>query len=103
MGTNKKRRTFTPEFRRQAARRVIDTNRNAAEVAREIGVSDALLRKWVAVERATIPGPEPLDDDERAELRRLRKQVADLRKDNEFLGKAAAFFASKQHQSTSSR
>lgn len=36
--------------------------------------------------------------DERAELKRLRKEVTELRKDNEFLGKAAAFFASKPPQ-----
>ncbi|MDP9806852.1 transposase-like protein [Trueperella bonasi] len=31
--------------------------------------------------------------DERAELKRLRREVYELKKDNEFLGKAAAFFA----------
>ena len=35
----------------------------------------------------------PLDLDERAELERLRREIAELRMDNEFLGKAAAFFA----------
>jgi transposase len=38
-----------------------------------------------------------LSPDEREELKRLRKENADLRMDNEFLGKAAAFFAAK-HQ-----
>ena len=57
------------------------------------------MGKWVAAERATEAGEagEPtveLTLDERAELKALRRQVAELHKDNEFLGKAAAFFAS---------
>ena len=54
------------------------------------------MGKWVAAERATEAG-EPTGEltlDERAELKALRRQVAELHKDNEFLGKAAAFFAS---------
>jgi transposase len=37
-----------------------------------------------------------LDLDEKAELKRLRKENLELKKDNEFLGKAAAFFAAKR-------
>lgn len=93
-----KRRKFTPEYRREAARLVIDTGRPIAVVAREIGVGEQLLGRWVRLERECEAG-EPageLDVDERAELKELRRQVHELRKDNEFLGKAAAFFAAKQ-------
>ena len=44
-----------------------------------------------------------LDVSERAELERLRREVAELRMDNEFLGKAAAFFASKRNPRSGSR
>lgn len=56
------------------------------------------MGKWVAVERATEAGEATgeLNLDERAELKALRRQVAELHKGNEFLGKAAAFFAAKQ-------
>ncbi len=90
------RRTFSPEYKHEAARLVIDTGRTIAEVARELGVRSQSLGKWVAAERATEAG-EPTGEltlDERAELKALRRQVAELHKDNEFLGKAAAFFAS---------
>ena len=96
MGTNK-RKFYSPEYRQEAARRVIDTGRSTAEVARELNIPEPSLRKWVRAEREVVAGPPSLSLDERAELKQLRKEVADLRKDNEFLGKAAAFFASKQH------
>jgi transposase len=41
------------------------------------------------------PPDSPLDVSERAELERLRTENSELRLDNEFLGKAAAFFAAK--------
>ncbi|MGP4998936.1 IS3 family transposase, partial [Corynebacterium variabile] len=75
----------------EAARLVIDTGRTIAEVARELGVGAQTLGKWVAAEHADQAG-EPtgeLDLDERAELKRLRRELADVKKDNEFLGKAA--------------
>lgn len=106
MGTNRKKRaTYSPEYRREAARLVIDTGRTIAAVAREIGVGEQLLGRWVHAERDRAGGgPDaPLDLDERAELGRLRREVQELRMDNEFLGKAAAFFASKQNPRSGSR
>lgn len=105
MGTSKKCNTYTPEYRREAAHLVIDTGRTIAAVAREIGVGAQLLGRWVRQERErTGTGPDgPLEADERAELERLRREVAELRIDNEFLGKAAAFFASKQNPRNGSR
>lgn len=74
MGT-KSRKTYTPEYRREAARLVIDTGRPVAVVAREIGVGEQLLGRWVHAERARTGGgvEAPLDLDERAELERLRR------------------------------
>ena len=104
MGTSK-RKTYTPEFRREAARLMIDTGRTVAAVAREIGVGGQLLGRWVHAERARTGGEAdaPLDLDERAELERLRRENQELRMDNEFLRKAAAFFASKQNPRSGSR
>ncbi|OLT52777.1 transposase [Corynebacterium sp. CNJ-954] len=92
------RRNFSPEYKHEAARLVIDTGRTIAEVARELNVGAQTLGKWVAAERAKDAG-EPTGEltlDERAELKALRRELADMKKDNEFLGKAAAFFAAKQ-------
>lgn len=47
MGTSK-RKMYAPEYRREAARLVIDTGRTIAAVAREIGVGEQLLSRWGA-------------------------------------------------------
>jgi transposase len=103
---SKKRKRYTPEYRREAARLVIDTGRTIAAVAAEIGVGSQLLGRWVALERQGQGGGSagaPLDPAERAELERLRRENSELRLDNEFLGKAAAFFASKNAPRSASR
>lgn len=82
-GGKRPRRTFSPEYKHEAARLVIDTGRTIAEVARELGVGSQSLGKRVAAERATEAG-EPTGEltlDERAELKALRRQVAELHKD----------------------
>ncbi len=97
----KQRRSFTPEYRREAAHLVIDTGRPVTRVAREVDLNEGLLGKWVKAERARLagevdPGGAEASSEEREELAQLRREVRELRKDNEFLGKAAAFFAAKQ-------
>lgn len=85
-----KRQSYPPRFRQEAAHLVIDTGRTVAEVAREIGVGEQLLGRWVAIERSRMDdSPAAVDTDERAELQRLRREVAELRMDREFLKKAA--------------
>ncbi len=83
-----KRKSYTPNYRREAAHLVIDTGRTIAEVARDIGVGEALLGRWVAIERSRMDDPPAaMDVDERAELERLRRENAELRMDREFLKK----------------
>jgi transposase len=94
--STRKRKSYTPEYRRDAAHLVIDTGRPIATVAREIGVGEQLLGRWVAIERSRMDEPPPaLDADERAELERLRVENAELRMDREFLKKATAFFVTE--------
>jgi len=95
------RRKFTLEFRTEAAHRVIDTGRSVRAVASELSIEESTLSKWVRDERRRLEALEgtsdvPLTAAERAELLRLRRQVAEQEKDLAFLGKAAAYFASVQ-------
>jgi transposase len=88
------RRKFTPEFKAEAVRAVIEDSRAIADVAREYGLVAQTLGNWVTEYRREHAGEEPeLTGSEREELERLRKENRELRMEKEFLGKAAAFFA----------
>jgi transposase-like protein len=50
---------YSPEFREEAARLVVDSSRAIAEVGREIGVNETTLGSWVAKYRAEHVGDEP--------------------------------------------
>jgi transposase-like protein len=91
-----KNRKFSPEFREEAARMVVETSRAIAEVARELGISETSLGNWVRAYREQHAGDEPpLQLSERARLRELERENRELRLKNEFLSKAAAYFAAE--------
>jgi transposase len=91
---SRKRVSFSPEFKQEAAKTVIEQSRSVADVARELGVNEQTLRNWVNAYRLAHADEEPpLSVSERARLRELEKEVRELRLKSEFLGKAAAFFA----------
>ncbi|MHC9562297.1 transposase [Corynebacterium diphtheriae] len=100
---NQPRKKFTPEYRREAANLVIESDHHIAHVAKEIGVSAGLLGKWVKNERQRREASDGMSEAElRSEIVRLRRELAEAKIDNEFLSKAAAFFAAKQHERKSS-
>jgi transposase len=75
---------------------VIETSRPIAEVGRELGVNETSLGNWVRAYRDKHAADEPtLQVSERARLRELEREVRELRMKNEFLSKAAAYFAAE--------
>lgn len=73
---------------------MIESGDSIASVARLIQVNEGTLGNWVNLYRKEHPVDEqPLAVSERARLAELEKEVRELRMKNEFLGKAAAFFA----------
>jgi len=91
-----KNRKFSPEFREEAARMVVETSRAIAEVARELGISETSLGSWVKAYREKHADDEPpLQISERARLRELEREVRELRMKADFLAKAAAYFAAE--------
>jgi len=91
-------RSYSPEFKEEAVKAVIETSRPIAQVAKELGIHEATLGNWVNVYRREHAGDEPpLNVSERARLRELEREARELRMENEFLKKAAAYFA-KDHR-----
>ena len=90
----------SPEVRERAVRMVSDqTPEHASQwaairsVGEKLGIRTESLRRWVRqAERDTGPRPG-LTTSEREELKRLQREVVELKRANEILKKAAAFFA----------
>ena len=89
-------RKFSPEYRNEAVKMVIDTSRPVAEVARDLGINESTLSNWVNKYREEHPASEELTITERARLKELEKENRELRMERDFLKKAAAFFAKEQ-------
>jgi len=68
---------------------VLETGRQAAEVARDLGVNDSTLGNWVRAWLDANPEPEQgeLSPVERARVKELEEENRRLRMENEFLKK----------------
>jgi transposase len=98
------RREFTPEYKDEAVKLVLTTGRAVATVARELGINEATLGRWVTAFKArNETGQTEVTESERAELLRLRKENADLKMDRAFLKKASIFFAQEASDTNGKR
>jgi len=91
----KKRPTYTSEFKAEAARLARNGGKPVAEAAKDIGVSETALRRWMAqsdIDEGNGPAGA-LTTEEREELKRLRREVRQVTMERDFLKKATAFFA----------
>jgi transposase len=88
MGTHR----YPEEFRREAVELARSSDRPRCQIASSLGISDGSLAAWIA-EFEARDAPGALSDDERAELVRLRKELAEVKQDREILRKAAQYFA----------
>ena len=89
-----RRSKYPEEFRQRAAQLVLDSRSSVREVAGELGINHETLRNWATAERRErADGPAAPSADERMELARLRRKVAELELEREILTKAAVVFA----------
>ncbi len=91
---------YPPEFREQAVELVRASDKTVAAVARDLQINDTTLGNWVKADQAERGVPDasgllPLTAAERAELTKLRRDVAKLKVEREILKKAAAFFVTE--------
>ena len=86
------RRKFTDEFKSETVKLIRESGRSVGSVAKELDLTETAVRNWLKKAEATGPA-DLLSSDERAELRRLRKENQELRMEKEILRKATVFFA----------
>ena len=90
------RRKYDREFKQEAARLVLDEGRSIRSVEDALGITQGVLKDWVRQYRkhdteAFVGSGNQTP--EAAELKRLRKEVAELRMERDILKKATAYFS----------
>ncbi len=92
------RKSYSPEFKEEAVKMVIETSRPIAQVAKDLGIIEQTLGNWVSAYRRDHADDEPaLTVPERARLREMERELREIKIENDFLKKAAAYFA-KEHR-----
>ena len=86
-------RKYPDEMRERAVRLVFESGRPIAHVARDLGIHKESLRHWVRqAEADSGRRRDLLTTDEREELKRLRKENAELKRTNAILKDASVYF-----------
>ena len=88
------RRRFSKEYKQEAVSLVQQPDIPVAEIARNLGLHDNLLRRWVKEHadpvKRSFPGHgNPRDE----EVTRLKRELLQVKKERDFLKEAAAYFA----------
>lgn len=82
-----------PEFRRRAIDLARQPGASVAQVAKDLGISESGLRRWMSQDDINAGRKEGLTSDERAELVRLRRELRVKEMEIEILKRASAYFA----------
>ena len=95
------RRVFPETFKREAVDRVVSSGLSVIAVARELGLHETVLRRWMmqfgaqatgTARRPTTQAPAPSPSDLAAEVARLKRENERLRMERDILKKAALIF-----------
>jgi transposase len=82
-----------PEFRRRAVELARRREQPVAQIAKDLGVSESGLRRWMDQADVEEGAKEGLTSAERRELVELRRRTRVLEMENEILKRASAYFA----------
>ena len=89
------RRRFTPEFKAEAVALVRSSGKSTRQVARDLGLAETSLQRWVAQAEVDAGHRDGLSTVEQDELSQLRRELRVVREERDVLAKAIAFFATK--------
>jgi len=99
MAKKKKPKAYPEAFRKQAVKLADQPDRTAADVARELGIHPGQIYNWrtqfnkLSKKQFTVADGTNYSVSEKAEIRKLKKKIAELEEERDFLKKATAYFA----------
>ncbi len=99
----KQRRSFTPEFKREAAGLVLDKGYSHIEAARSLGLVESALRRWVKQlqdERQGVTPKSKALTPEQQKIQELEARIDRLEREKAILKKATALLMSDEFNRT---
>lgn len=85
---------YSKEFKAEAVKLVTEQGYSYSKASRELGVSTVTIRDWVLKLHGNPENPSvPVITPAAEEMAKMRKELKQLKMENEILKKAAAFFA----------
>ena len=91
--TKRRRRSFSPEFKREIVALCLLPGNTVASVCKEYELAETAVRRWVRqaeVDAGVKPGLPSRDGEE---IARLRKQLREVTEERDILARAVGFFA----------
>ncbi len=93
-----KRRSFTTEFKREAASLVVDQSYTLAQASEAMNVGQSVMRRWVSqlrLERGgQVPQKSPAMTPEHSRIQELEAKLRKVEREKEILKKATALLMS---------
>ncbi len=95
----RKTKAYSESYRKEAVRLADLPDRTAADVARELGIHVNQIYNWrtqfnkLSKGQFTVADGTNYSVSEKEEIRKLKKEVANLKEERDFLKKATAYFA----------
>ncbi len=90
-----KRRNFSASFKAEAVKLVKEHGRSAGKAAKELGISESALRRWIDADDVEQGQKAGHTATEKAEIRDLKRELTAVRMERDILKKALGFFANE--------
>jgi transposase len=90
------RKSYPKEFKEEAVRLSYAEGISAAQVAKNLGIDKQLIYKWRMEFKPEDDNDKPLNNKEREELKRLRKENKRIKLEREILKKAVSIFSEEE-------
>ena len=88
------KKDYTTEFRNRAVSMVLKSDKSVAQIARDLGITGTTLYSWVNSKKTASVGDDVVTNEQLLdELKRLKKELAEVKEQRDILKKATAYFA----------